>query len=271
MNFIHKKFSKLLITAVVTGAALATSAFAATVTANNNVNVRARASVSSAKVAVLSEGASRTVLGTSGNWVKVKVGGKYGYVSKNHLTTSISKTSVKATDDCNLREKPSVASNILTAVSEGKKVTLTGTSGNWYRVSVDGTSGYIHESNLNTFYSAVVSKAASLVGSRYVYGTAGPKTFDCSGFAQFVYRSCGKSIPRTSSSQYASCKKVSKANLKPGQLVFFSGYSGGGVGHVGIYVGNGNMIHAANSSTGVVKASIHSTYYATRYIGAGYF
>lgn len=270
MNLIRRKIAKYIISAAVAVAALSTSAFATTVVTNEPTNVRERATKTSELINVLETGESRTVLATSGSWVKVKVDGEYGYINQKYITKKISAISVKTSDDCNLRALPSTDSEILASVKDGKTVKADGTSGSWYRVTVDGQTGFIHKSNLNLFYSQVCSKAYSLVGSRYVYGTSGPSTFDCSGFTQYVYKSCGKSIPRTSSAQYASAKKISKSKLQAGQLVFFSS-GGSGVGHVGLYVGDGYMIHAANSRTGVVKASINSSYYLSHYIGAGYY
>lgn len=266
------KFLKTILSAAFLTIVLTVPAFAATVTANQTVNVRAGASTSTRIVTVLKKNASRTVLATSGSWYKVKVNGQYGYVHKNNLTKSMSHRTDKTLADCVLRELPSADSRRLRGVEKDTTVTLTGTSGGWYRVSLAGQTGFLPKSKIDSFYDEVCETAHDLLGSRYVYGATGPNSFDCSGFTQYVYRQCGKSIPRTSSSQYASSKKVSKSSLKRGQLVFFSGSGGGSsVGHVGIYVGNGNIIHAANSSTGVITSSLSSSYYSSHYIGAGYY
>ncbi|MGY6025607.1 NlpC/P60 family protein [Streptomyces spinosirectus] len=100
--------------------------------------------------------------------------------------------------------------------------------------------------------AAAVSYAYSKLGSPYVWGATGPNAFDCSGLAQAAYHSAGISLPRTTYAQIDAGRRVSRSELAPGDLVFF--YSG--ISHVGIYVGNGQMIHAPNPSAPVRLAPI---------------
>ncbi|MFF7966202.1 NlpC/P60 family protein [Streptomyces sp. NPDC007903] len=100
--------------------------------------------------------------------------------------------------------------------------------------------------------SAAVAYAYRKLGSPYVWGATGPNAFDCSGLIQAAYRSAGISLPRTTYAQINAGRRVSRSQLQPGDLVFF--YSG--VSHVGIYVGNGRMIHAPNPSAPVRVAPI---------------
>ncbi|MCX5060888.1 MULTISPECIES: C40 family peptidase [unclassified Streptomyces] len=100
--------------------------------------------------------------------------------------------------------------------------------------------------------AAAVSYAYAKLGSPYVWGATGPDSFDCSGLVQAAYRSAGISLPRTTYAQIGSGRRVSRSELAPGDLVFF--YSG--ISHVGIYVGNGQMIHAPNPSAPVRLAPI---------------
>jgi peptidoglycan DL-endopeptidase CwlO len=95
--------------------------------------------------------------------------------------------------------------------------------------------------------------ALSKVGSPYVYGAAGPNSFDCSGLVQWSYRQAGVELPRTSGAQLAAGSPVSLDNLQPGDLVSF--YGGG---HSGLYAGDGNVVHAATSGTPVQVAPISS-------------
>ncbi|MFF9392778.1 C40 family peptidase [Streptomyces griseoluteus] len=95
--------------------------------------------------------------------------------------------------------------------------------------------------------SAAVAYAYRKLGSPYVWGATGPNAFDCSGLIQAAYRSAGISLPRTTYAQINAGRRVSRSQLQPGDLVFF--YSG--ISHVGIYVGNGRMIHAPNPSAPV--------------------
>ena len=111
----------------------------------------------------------------------------------------------------------------------------------------------------------LINNAYKFIGTPYVYGACGPNTFDCSGFTKYVYSMLGISIPRTSQTQYGYGTVIGKENLKIGDLVFFNTYSYHG--HVGIYIGNGDFIHAS-SSRGVMVSSLQSGYYNTRYAGA---
>ena len=104
----------------------------------------------------------------------------------------------------------------------------------------------------NSRAASAVSYAYSKLGSPYVWGATGPDAFDCSGLVQAAYRSAGISLPRTTYAQIDAGQRVSRAELLPGDLVFF--YSG--ITHVGLYIGNGRMIHAPNPSAPVREAPI---------------
>lgn len=96
-------------------------------------------------------------------------------------------------------------------------------------------------------------------GTSYVWGGNGPKGYDCSGFTVAAFAQSGKSLPRTSSAQYGAAKQyVSLDNIQQGDLVFWSNNgSGSGVYHVAIYIGNGQIAHARNPSTGITVTSLH--------------
>ncbi|MFF9114384.1 NlpC/P60 family protein [Streptomyces massasporeus] len=104
----------------------------------------------------------------------------------------------------------------------------------------------------NSRAAAAVSYAYQKLGSPYVWGATGPNAFDCSGLVQAAYRAAGVALPRTTYSQIAAGRRVSRSELLPGDLVFF--YAG--ISHVGIYVGNGRMIHAPNPSVPVRVAPL---------------
>ncbi|MEV5989622.1 NlpC/P60 family protein [Streptomyces sp. NPDC052051] len=106
--------------------------------------------------------------------------------------------------------------------------------------------------------AAAVAYAYGKLGSPYVWGATGPTAFDCSGLTQAAYRAAGLSLPRTTYAQIDAGRRVTRTELRPGDLVFF--YSG--VSHVGIYVGNGQMIHAPNPSAPVRLAPVDSMPFA---------
>jgi cell wall-associated NlpC family hydrolase len=109
--------------------------------------------------------------------------------------------------------------------------------------------------------SEVVEIAMRYLGTPYRWGAEGPDAFDCSGFTRFVYRQVGIELPRVSRSQISAGDRVSRAELLPGDLVFF----GTPIHHVGIYIGGGDMVHSPRTGD-VVKISPLSTYDC--YVGA---
>lgn len=119
---------------------------------------------------------------------------------------------------------------------------------NGYAIIGNGT-GY-HSSGSLGGNSKAVQLAKSKLGCKYVWGATGPNTFDCSGLMYWVAKQLGKSIPRTSKEQSRSGTPVSKANLLPGDLVFF----GNPVHHVGMFIGNNEFIHSPQTGD-VVKIS----------------
>ena len=115
--------------------------------------------------------------------------------------------------------------------------------------------------------SAVVDSARKYLGTPYVWGGTSPSGFDCSGFVQYVLAENGKSIPRTSQEQFASGQAVDKSQLQAGDLVFYDWSGGIEATHVGIYEGNGKMIHAPYSGD-VVKEVDFNSYGQNVYLGA---
>lgn len=109
----------------------------------------------------------------------------------------------------------------------------------------------------------VVRFARRLMGVRYTYGGTSPRTgFDCSGFTRFVYAHFGVSLPHYSAAQFDLGRRISRAGLRPGDLVFFDD-----LGHVGLYIGGGRFIHAPHTGTRVEIDSLGG-WYASRYDGA---
>lgn len=107
---------------------------------------------------------------------------------------------------------------------------------------------------------AAVQYAMAQVGDAYVYGAAGPSAFDCSGLTMMAWAQAGVSLPHSSSAQYGSGPRVAASDLQPGDLVFY--YSP--ISHVGMYIGNGLIVHAANPGAGVEVSEL----YSMPYVGA---
>jgi cell wall-associated NlpC family hydrolase len=115
----------------------------------------------------------------------------------------------------------------------------------------------------STFGVRIVAYAKRFRGTRYVYGGTSPRSgFDCSGFVRFVYAHFGVALPHSSYGDFDRGRRVSRSSLRPGDLVFFDG-----VGHVGIYIGNGRFIHAPHSGTRVRVEQLGG-WYSSRFAGA---
>lgn len=159
---------------------------------------------------------------------------------------------------CKLRTKKSKSSKTIMKLSEGTKVTVHSTSGQWRKVTAKGKTGYVLKKYVYINTNApklsgstsskgktVSSFAQRFVGNPYRWGGTNLNTgADCSGFVKSVYKSFGYNLPRTSSSLRKAGRKVSYKNKQPGDLICYSG-------HVAIYIGGGKIVHASSRKTGI--------------------
>jgi uncharacterized protein YgiM (DUF1202 family) len=206
----------------------------------------------------------------------------------------------------NVRSGPSTSYSSLTRANSGEKAYIIGFNNQWYKVIFDTQVGYIRSDyldlteipyenkasqkdpiffvngqstgvtpsasalnggNTSTIRQNIVADAKKLLGIPYVWGGTTTKGFDCSGFVQYVLRQNGISMPRTTTEQYQIGTYVTKSDLLPGDLVFLQNTYRAGISHVGIYIGDGKMIHAS-SSKGVVISDLSSSYYTQHYYGS---
>ena len=199
-------------------------------------------------------------------------------VVDNVTITGVEKHMMVTTDALNVRSSWSADSKILGTVRYGADLSVTGLCENgWVRILYKGETAYVsgdyvtdyQEVDHNATEGAVeiANFAMTFVGYSYVYGGASPSSgFDCSGLVYYCYGQFGYKLNRVADDQMDNGTAVSYDNLQVGDLVFFG--SGSYANHVGIYIGSGNFVHAANPSSGVRVSSLNETYYANRYIGA---
>lgn len=179
-----------------------------------------------------------------GTWSKVTISGTTGYVASQYLSEQqTSSTTSRGSDEVREEtEKTESSESEETKETEAKEATST---------ESEGVTG-----------ADIVAYAKQYLGYKYVSGGTSPSTgFDCSGFTQYVYNHFGYSISRTSTTQRSDGVAVSKSDLQQGDIVCFTG-------HVGIYIGGNQFIHASNPSDGVKITSLSDSYYTTRYITA---
>ncbi|WP_270838862.1 C40 family peptidase [Peptacetobacter hiranonis] len=163
-------------------------------------------------------------------------------------------------DFLNVRDQASTKGNVREKIYAGKFVEILNTSGSWYKVGTEsGKTGWVSSTYVtipgetSTKAEAALKVAKAQLGKPYKWGATGPSSFDCSGLTYYAYKNGAKvSIPRTSREQSKYGKKVSKSELKPGDLVFFG--KGSSVNHVGMYIGNDQYIHSPQTGD-VVKIS----------------
>lgn len=175
----------------------------------------------------------------------------------------------------NVRSGPSTNCERITQVTTGKLVTVLGTDNGWYQIQFDSTTGYVFGDYLreatdadSTIGAQIVDMAMAHLGTRYRSGGAAPGGFDCSGFTRYLYGQFGYSLPHSATSQYNNYGAyVAKENLQKGDLVFFSD-SAHAIGHVAIYIGDGQIIHARYSLGRVSIDNLYSSYYTSHYVGA---
>lgn len=125
----------------------------------------------------------------------------------------------------------------------------------------------LNGSDTTTVRNKIITEAKKYLGTPYVWGGTSPNGFDCSGFVQYVLQKCGITVPRTTELQVQVGRSIKKTDLRPGDLVFLQNTYREGISHVGIYIGNNQMIHAS-SSKGVTISDLASSYYLKHYHSA---
>lgn len=266
----------------------------------DRVNLRNTKSWSStAVILTIEKNEAVDVLEKDSDWAKVSYNNKIGYVPVNYIklagndtgnqnpsvSDKVGKIGTVNTSNLNIRSGPGTSYTIISKVYNGDTILIKEVSSNgWYKVeTTSGIIGWcsgdyisnIREGSLPSYGNTddekinnVLKVAREQLGKPYVYGATGPNSFDCSGLTSYVFKNgAGITLPRTSKDQSTAGRYVLKSELQPGDLIFFN-TSGRGISHVGIYIGNDEMIHAPSSGKNVEVTKITSNYWASKYVTA---
>ena len=253
-------------------------------TNDSGINIRKEASTDSEILMVVDVNTSLKVIGESGDWYQVETSQGNAYVSKDLLSNE--RTSVtnrgdidresKENDDNTKEESKSSSST----KSSSKPSSTSSSNSTTSSSSASNSSSSSTSSSSSDKGQEIVAYAKKFLGVPYVYGGASPSGFDCSGFTMYVYDHFGISMAHGAQAQSKlgtaiNVDKSSKSsmlnNLEVGDLVFFLDYETmDEIGHCGIYIGDGNFIHASSGSGYCVKINslLPGEYYNTRYCAA---
>lgn len=223
------------------------------VVTGSGVNLRSGPGTGYRVVSTAAKGAKCYIIGLNSGWYKVIYGSNICYIRSDYLELTEIPYENQASPNSPKFFRRGKSTGIAPSASA-----LNGTS--------SGTVAQVSSGSSLTG-QAIVAEAQKYLGTPYVYGGASPSGFDCSGLVYYVLKTLGYSPNRTPEAQYAQGTYVSKANLLPGDIVFFSG-NGSTITHVGIYVGNGQFIHSPNSRSTVSYSSLTSGYWSEHYYGA---
>ncbi len=224
----------------------------------SSVNLRKKPSTDADIIKGLVQGEKVIVLWGEGDFIRVAYGSEYdeGYVINTSIDFNgdwIKKSEVSATQQ-------KVAAKRAEAAAAEARARAAAAAGGYSSNKASSAPAASSKGQ------AIVNTAMKYLGVPYVWGGTSPRGFDCSGLVQYVCRQNGISVNRVACDQRRNGVYVSRENLQPGDLVFFA--KGGYIHHVGIYVGNGNMIHAPQTGDVVKISSIQTSYRVQSYAGA---
>jgi cell wall-associated NlpC family hydrolase len=252
----------------------------------NHLNLRLTPSTDSEIISELKFGDKVLCTGENNDWMQVEKGDLAGYIKAEYTSRTMVFENVKQTvyvdaSKLNLRKEPSTGSEIIVKLSSQQKLTRTGIGDNWSRVRTStGKTGYVASEYLTTKAPVsrstsggttngptypgdagrIVELAYSALGVPYVHCGSSLSSFDCSGLTSWAYRQIGITIPRSTSGYYTVGRSVSFSDIQPADIICMDTKQTDGkttITHVGIYVGNGMMIHASSTMGKVVLQNVN--------------
>lgn len=256
----------------------------------NYLNVRETPDLEGTILGKLPMNAGCEILETLDGWYRVRSGNVEGYVSGEFLLTGeaanqraaevIATVARVNADMLMVREQPNTDCTIITRVAEGEELEVVEQLDGWVKINIDNETGYVCADYVSVYQSLpkgitlkelsygdgvsntavdLIEYAKQFLGNPYVYGgTSLTRGTDCSGFTMRVFEHFGYSLSRTSREQAYNGTRVSLSEIQPGDLLFYK--HGNTIGHVAIYIGNGQIIHASTERTGII---IGNAYYTT--------
>lgn len=275
-----------VLTAMCTIGASAATLGAGTVTADA-LRLRSTPATEGEILATVSSGTSVVVLDEAEDgWYKVNYNSVEGYMSGEYLDvatkaeTDLGYGKVDADGSTlNMRAGASTSFDSLCSIPSGTVLELEGVYEGWYKVTYAGNTGYVSSDYItittepttassSALGEQIVALAKQYLGTPYVLGGNGPSSFDCSGFTKYIYAQFGYTLNRTATDQLQNGVSVSRSELQPGDLVFFKYNTSKPVSHVGIYIGNGEFIHASTNRYIVQIDQMNSGHYANVFVYA---
>jgi len=260
------------------------------------LNVRDKASTDGNVIGKMTNLNACDILETSsdGKWYKIKSGQVTGYVSSDYILTGYeardlgkseaTQQVIINTTTLNVRSEPDETASIWTQVSGNERYDFVKYVGNWIEIELDSSTGFVAQEYVSVGFGLrtavkytppkeevqaslrdrIVSYAMQYLGGRYVWGgTSLTKGVDCSGFTMKIYQHFGIYLTHYSGSQAYEGKKISRSELRKGDLIFYA--KNGTINHVAMYIGDGMVIHARSPRRGIC---ITDMYYRTpvRYV-----
>jgi len=265
-------------------------------TVPSSVNLRKEPNTESDSLGTIKSGSQIAVYSLKDGWYYVLCDDTYGYIKAEYVVlderSEFYIATVDTSSSLNLRSGPDTSYAVIASLKNGEQFIIIETYGDWHRIEYKNITGYIKAEYVIVHHSylppemecdfekanielslrlKIVEFAKKFLGYKYVYGAESPEEgFDCSGLVQYVYKNFGISVLRTASSQMGQGKKIDKSELLPGDLVFFKDPDNPSkaAGHVGIYIGNDEFIHAPKPGDVVKITSLSNSYYVRYYAGS---
>lgn len=264
----------------------------------NSVNVRDAGSLTNSTVLfMVDRGQAVEIYDVQGDYYQVSVQDQpEAYIAREYV--KITQTDGVAMEEAVwIYETPSDSDGqaAIGLIGIADTVTVTASCKDWYYVTCNGITGYVPKQYLyippyaalqetkpaKTAYAAgnasldealadeIISYAKEFLGTKYIYGSMNPnKGFDCSGFVNYVMNNFDISLNRSSAYMASDGVGVDRSELQKCDLVFFATSGGNRISHVGMYIGNGQFIHASSQGEGVMITNLSEQYYSKRFVKA---